>query len=92
MIHSDILGPVRTATTERYLYAINFIDDYSRAIEIYTMTRKSDALEKFQQFVADIGKPGAIRSDNGGEYIGGAFKNYCRTNGIKQQFAIPHTP
>ena len=33
-----------------------------------------------------------IRSDKGGEYSLGAFKTYCKNNGIQQQFKIPHTP
>jgi transposase InsO family protein len=33
-----------------------------------------------------------LRSDQGGEYTSGAFKNYCKNNGIQQQFTVPHTP
>ena len=33
-----------------------------------------------------------LRSDQGGEYTLGAFKNYCKNNGIQQQIIVPHTP
>lgn len=32
-----------------------------------------------------------LRSNQGGEYSSGAFKNYCKINGIQQQFRVPHT-
>ena len=30
--------------------------------------------------------------DQGGEYSLGAFKNYCKNNGIQQQFTLAQTP
>jgi len=34
----------------------------------------------------------AIRSDNGREYINGAFENFLISHGIKRQLTVPHTP
>ena len=39
-------------------------------------------LDKFKQFCADVGKPGTLVSDGGGEYISNEFKRYCRNQGI----------
>jgi transposase InsO family protein len=33
-----------------------------------------------------------LRSDNGGEYIDGGFKEYCVINGIKMETTVPGTP
>ena len=33
-----------------------------------------------------------LRSDNGGEYIYGGFKEYCTTNSITMEKTIPRTP
>ena len=33
-----------------------------------------------------------LRSDNGGEYIDGGFKEYCATNGIRMEKTIPGIP
>jgi len=33
-----------------------------------------------------------LRSDQGGEYKSKAFNTYCKSNGIQQQFTVPHTP
>jgi hypothetical protein len=33
-----------------------------------------------------------LRSDNGGEYTGVDFKNFCKNHGIRQDFGIPYGP
>jgi hypothetical protein len=33
-----------------------------------------------------------LRSDNGGEYIDGGFKEYCAVNGIRMEKTVPGTP
>jgi transposase InsO family protein len=33
-----------------------------------------------------------LRSDNGGEYIDGGFKEYCDVNGIRMEKTVPGTP
>ena len=41
----------------------------------------------------EIGKKlKCLRSDNGGEYCGHEFEDYCSTNGICKQKTIPRTP
>ena len=34
----------------------------------------------------------ALRSDNGGEYISGEFKNFCSKEGIQREIIAPHNP
>jgi transposase InsO family protein len=34
----------------------------------------------------------AIRSDRGGEFISGNFKEFCDKHGIKREYTIPRTP
>ena len=103
LVHTDISGPMRTpAAISGHKYAINFIDDYSRLIKVYTLEKKSDALKALQRFIAEVGQPqemsleikkiGAIRSDNGGEYTSKQFEQFCLNNGIKRELTIPHTP
>src|SRR5690349_1462757 len=66
LVHTDLTGPMRTETAiDKHRYTINFVDDYSRFVKVYTMKRKSDALTKLKKFVADYGKPRTIRSDKG---------------------------
>ena len=34
----------------------------------------------------------ALRSDNGGEYISGEFKDLCSKEGIRRELITPHNP
>ena len=52
--HTDIAGPMRVpCMLSGHKYMIIFVDDYSRLIIVYTMKRKSDALEMFKQYLQD---------------------------------------
>jgi len=83
LIHSDVWGPTRTPSEENdHRYAINFIDDYSRHIRVYTMKTKDEALNKFKQYIADTATIGnelrvkCLRTDNGGEYTSTEFNKF----------------
>ena len=61
------------------------------------MKWKSEAFEKFKEFRVEVenqlGKHiKAIRSDRGGEYLLGDFKDYLSQNGIVSQLTAPGTP
>ena len=34
----------------------------------------------------------ALRSDNGGEFISGEFKDFCSIEGIRRELIAPHNP
>ena len=60
------------------------------------MKRKSETFENFKEFRAEVknqlGKRiKAIRSDCGGEYLLGDFKDYLTKNGIVSQLTAPGT-
>ena len=60
------------------------------------MRRKFEAFEKFKEFRAEVenqlGKCiKVIRSDRGGEYLLGDFKDYLTQNGIVSQLTAPGT-
>ena len=61
------------------------------------MKWKSETFEKFKEFKAEVenqlGKhKKAIRSDHGGEYLLGDFKDYLTENRILFQLTAPGTP
>ena len=65
------------------------IDDYSRLTWIAFLKEKSEAFEKFKVFKAltenQTGKRlKAVRSDRGGEFSSGNFKELCDKNQIKR--------
>ncbi|GKB59637.1 putative RNA-directed DNA polymerase [Tanacetum coccineum] len=87
-------------------YFITFIDDYSRYTYVYLIKEKSESLDVFKIFKAEVEnqlnrKIKIVRSDRGGEYYGKhsdlgqsprPFALYCQENGIVNQFTMPYTP
>lgn len=97
LVHTDICGPMRTATLGGRKYFLTFTDDYSRYTVVYIVRRKSETLEKIKEFVemakTQFGrKPKILRSDRGGEYIGNQVRNYLKSNGIVGQLTVPYSP
>ncbi|MCO5580832.1 hypothetical protein L7F22_034705 [Adiantum nelumboides] len=97
LIHSDVCGPMQTASLTGNLYYLTFIDDFSKYTHIYFLKHKSEVFTHFQHFVAFVERQTemqvkTLRSDNGGEYISNQFKAYCFQKGIQHQLTIPYTP
>jgi transposase InsO family protein len=82
---------------------ITFTDDYSRYGYIYPIKEKSEALDKFKIFKAEVEnqhdlKIKIVRSDRGGEYYGrhtpygqvpGPFAKFLMEQGIVAQYSMP---
>ena len=97
LVHMDVYGPMSTQAKGGYEYFITFTDDYSRYGYVYLMKRKFETFENFKEFRAEVenqlGKRiKAIRSECGGEYLLGDFKDYLTQNGIVSQLTAPGTP
>ena len=87
LVHTDVYGPMSTQAKGGYEYFITFTDDYSIYGYVYLMRRKFEAFEKFKEFRAKVenqlGKHiKAIRSDRGGKYLIGEFKDYLIIMGL----------
>ena len=65
-----------------------FTDDATRWRMVYFMRQKSEALGKLKAFLEDAAcltdglRVKAMRSDDGGEFIGDEFRAYCRQQGV----------
>ena len=86
-----------TSARGGYEYFINFIDDYSRYEYIYLMRHKSEATDKFKEYKVKVenhqGKSiKSLRSNRGGEYILGEFRQYLEDHGITSQMSAPGQP
>ena len=97
LVHTDVCGRMSTQAKGGYEYVITFMDDYSRYGYVYLMKRKSETFEIFNEFRAEVenqlGKRiKVIRSNRGGEYLLGDFKDYLTQNGIVSQLIAPRTP
>ncbi|KAK9072512.1 hypothetical protein SSX86_008946 [Deinandra increscens subsp. villosa] len=105
IIHTDISGPYPDGITGHNSF-ITFIDDYSRYMYLYLIKEKSESLETFKDFKAEVEnqlkcKIKVVRSDRGGEYYGrhtdvgqapGPFYRFCKDHGIINQYTMPGTP
>ena len=106
IIHTDICGPFSPATLGGYKYFISFIDDFSRYGYIYLIHEKSEALDIFKIYKAEVElklerKIKCVRSDRGGEYYGrygeagqipGPFARFLQECGISAQYTMPGEP
>lgn len=62
----------------------------------YRIDRKFDVIEKFREFVKFTNSKFGVHisrfhTDNGGEFIGNAFRDLCQSEGIEIQFSEPYT-
>jgi len=97
IVHSDVCGPMRTASMGGAKYFVTFIDDFSRKVWLYALKTKGECFEKFKEFKALVEtqsehKIKTFRSDNGGEYISKPFKRFLKDHGIEKQTSTPYTP
>lgn len=97
IVHSDLCGPMSTASLGGARYYVSFIDDYSRMLFVYPIRDKSQALAKFIEFRNFVEKQTGsaikiLRTDNGGEFCNNAFDEKLRQYGILHQKTAPYTP
>ncbi|MCO5555505.1 hypothetical protein L7F22_009050 [Adiantum nelumboides] len=97
LVHSDVCGPMRTPSVVNSLYFVTLIDDFSRFCWVYPLKAKLDVFAIFQHYVSMVenetgSKVQTLRTDQGGEYMSGAFKDFLGKKGIKHQCTMPYTP
>ena len=54
LVHIDVWGPCRTASTLGFQYFVTFIDDYSRCTWLFLMKSRAELFSIFQKFYAEI--------------------------------------
>ena len=71
-----------------------FVDSALRLQRPYGAREKSTSaiLAVVKPFVADMGVPGAFRTNNGTEYTNAMFGEYCNYIGIRRELTAPRTP
>ena len=75
LIHTDISGPFPKASWNGQQYFITFIDDFSRYGYLYLIHDKSQSLDVFKSYKAEVENQlskriKSVRFDRGGEYYG----------------------
>jgi len=56
LIHSEICGPMPVASFRGASYMLLFIDDATRFTSVYIIKRKSDVLDRFKEYQAEMEK------------------------------------
>ena len=81
-------------------YFLTIRDAYSRYYTVIHLKNKSDASDKFIEWVkitenhfASRGgyKVGAVRTDNGGEFVNDTLHEFFKERGIEHQLTVPYT-
>lgn len=81
LVHSDLCGPFDVATPGGHRYFLTMIEDQSRYCHGYFLKRKSDAYEKFKEYIAFVKNQ-----------FGKCFKTLRSDRGGFHQKSNPHTP
>ena len=95
-IHTDVKElPLRSI--DGHIYAVCFVDDATRRCVTYPIKKKSEVIEKLEEFlltecVATGKAVRFLRSDHGGEYDSEEMQLFCASRGIWQEFSPPHCP
>uniref|UniRef100_A0AAG5DMY5 Endonuclease n=1 Tax=Anopheles atroparvus TaxID=41427 RepID=A0AAG5DMY5_ANOAO len=97
LIHSDVCGPITPAAFHGKRYFVFFVDDFTHFAALYTLSNKSEVFEAFKTYAAMAEsnfdcRISRLGCDNGGEYIGAAFREFCRVRGIQVEYTVPYTP
>ena len=97
LVHTDVWGPCRTASTLGFQYFVTFIDDYSRCTWLFLMKTRAELFSIFQKFYAEILTQfnisiRVLRSDNAREYFSAPFISFMSQHGILHQSSCAHIP
>ena len=97
LVHTDVWGPCRTASTLGFQYFVTFIYDYSRCTWLFLKKNRAKLYSIFQKFYAEIQTQinifiRVLRSDNAREYSFAPFISFMFQHGILHQSSCAHTP
>ena len=92
LMHADLVGPMTTPGITGAKYLCVFVDDHTRYICVYACHSKDNAAESLEKYLTEQGKPKCIRTDGGGEFVGGRFLKICTELWIIRQITVAETP
>ncbi|KAL8109911.1 hypothetical protein AgCh_025854 [Apium graveolens] len=99
LIHLDLFGPVNVLSISRNIYALVIVDDFSRYTWVEFMYSKDETphiiiehIKKIEKHAEDYNCVKRLRSDNGTEFRNATLSEFCKGNGIVQEFPAARTP
>jgi len=96
LVHVDLCEKMNTQALGGSSYYFALIDDYSRKTWVCFLKEKTQAFEKFREWLAMVEaetgrKLKKLRTDCGGEFLSEEFTTFCKERGSKRQLTNPHT-
>jgi hypothetical protein len=84
VVHSDVMGPMRTTSVSGKRYAISLTDEFTRYVTVYFIASKSEAAAMFGKYKAEgenqcNTKIERIMVDGGGEYSSAQFLKFLES-------------
>jgi len=101
IIVSDLKGPFQHAAIDGgWRYFVTYVDLHTRFTKVYLLTKKNDQLNAFKiyeaticnKFESSIRCIETFQSDNGGEYVSAATKDYFAERGINHRTTVAYNP
>jgi transposase InsO family protein len=97
LVQSDVFGPVSFPSLVKSMYYVSFIDDFSRNTWIYFLMKKYEVFDRFKEFKALVENQTekrikVLRIDNGREFRGNEFEEFCKMCSISRKTNTPYTP
>ncbi|KHJ44492.1 integrase core domain protein [Trichuris suis] len=98
LIHSDVCGPMQTATPSGNRYCLTMIDDYSRFTVAGLLKHNGQVPKAIQEILREWStqfgrRAKALRTDNGKEYVTNEqLLKFLKREGIKHQTTLAYTP
>ncbi|KAM1681408.1 hypothetical protein ACFX2K_038957 [Malus domestica] len=95
LIHCDIWGPYKIASTCGAKYFLTIVDDYSRFTWIFLMQHKNETQHLLKNFFSYVRTQFdtlvcQIRVDNGGEFF--SLRDFFQEHGVVYQHSCVYTP
>ena len=94
-VYVDLTGKKHVATLGGNHYALIIRDCFTRFTWLFFLKHKSEAAESFERFLGLVREHGSVmkvRSDEGGEFTGKAFRSVCTRHQIKQELTTADSP
>jgi transposase InsO family protein len=97
VVYSDVCGPMQVNSYGGNRYFVSFVDDFSRKMWTYLISKKSEVLSVFKKFKLAVERKSehklkTLRTDGGGEYVSHDFAVFCDSEGITHEVIPPYTP
>lgn len=91
--HSDVCGAIQEKSLDGTSYFLTFRDDFSGFRVVFFLKEKSQVFSHLQYYVALLHAQtgrlvAALRSDNGGEYVGTKLQNWIKKKEIRHETIV----